>query len=65
MRLCVCVYTHLYTSLVDPDVPPLSTLHWVIVTAAIAATIALEAFTRQIDNLVLGAYLFALLIALM
>ena len=47
----------------DQDLPSLTQKDWVIVGVAIVSGGAMEAYTHQVDNLVLGAFVFSILIA--
>ena len=47
----------------DADLPPLSQYHWCVLGASIFLGAAMEAYTHQIDNLILGVFQFALCIA--
>lgn len=49
--------------LLDADLPPLSQYHWCVLGASIFLGAAMEAYTHQIDNLILGLFQFALCIA--
>ena len=46
----------------DPHLPWLSARDWGIVTGSILVTTALEAYTWQIDNLILAAFQYAILV---
>lgn len=48
---------------VDQDIPSLSQREWFIMGAAIIGGGAMEAYTHQVDNLVLGIFVFSILIA--
>ena len=46
----------------DPDIPVLTPYQWLILALTVASGAALEAYTKQVDNLILGAYQFTLAI---
>lgn len=47
----------------DQDIPSLSQSEWFIVGVAIVGGGVMEAYTHQVDNLVLGIFVFSILIA--
>ena len=53
----------LYCSSSDQDLPSLSQNNWVAMGVAIVSAAVMEAYTHQVDNLVLGVFLFSILIA--
>lgn len=46
----------------DSHLPSLSARHWCIITGGIAVTTVLEAYTWQIDNLILAVFQYAILV---
>ena len=52
----------LYT-FVDSGIPQLSHYSWLILGCSIILGAAMEAYTHQIDNLILGAFQFTICIA--
>eukprot|EP00731_Ephydatia_muelleri_P025952 Em0018g52a len=48
---------------IDPGLNSFSYVQWIVVGVSVTMTTLLEAYTQQIDNLILGPFLFTLLIA--
>ena len=53
----------LHVYITDPHISFLSGRQWAVTAGSITITAALEAYTSQIDNLILGIFQFAILIA--
>ena len=47
----------------DQNLPSLSQNDWIVVGVAIIGGGIMEAYTHQVDNLVLGVFVFSILIA--
>ena len=47
----------------DPHISFLTGKQWAVTAASVTITAALEAYTWQIDNLILGIFQFAILLA--
>ncbi len=63
MCVCVCVLTVCMCVLADPDLPVLTQGQWLITSGGILLSAMLEAYTWQIDNLIVSLSLCSVYMA--